>query len=101
MQQESTRQYMREYMKKKHKEDPQKANAYRNSLRYKKRYNLPSSDLKKYKHHLADIMILRQLQARIPREYLAEELKTVRSELEPPPSEPETVVKNEFCDDIF
>ena len=98
MEKELSRQYMREYMKKRHKEDPQKANAYRNSLRYKKRYNLPSSDLKKYKHHLADVMILRKLLARIPREYLEEELKT---ELEPPPSEPEMNVENEFCGDIL
>jgi len=64
--------YMRQYKKTKYHEDIEGARAYRNSLRYKKRLELPSEDFEKYGKHLASIVKLRKLAETLPAEFLKE-----------------------------
>jgi hypothetical protein len=64
--------YMREYKRTKYHEDIEGARAYRNSLRYKKRLDLPAEEFEKYGRHLADVVKLRQLAETIPTEFFRE-----------------------------
>ena len=58
--------YMREYMRRRYNADLDKSRAYKNSLKYKAKYELPAEDLKEYGEHLADIYKIRQLKKKIP-----------------------------------
>jgi len=68
----NTSEYMREYKKAKYHEDIEGARAYRNSLRYKKRFEIPNEDFDKYGKHLATIVKLRQIVDTLPLEFLKE-----------------------------
>ena len=58
--------YMREYMRNRYNADIEKSRAYKNSLKYKSKYDLPTEDLKEYGEYLADIYKIRQLKKKIP-----------------------------------
>ena len=60
------KEYMREYMRKRYSENVEKARAYKNSIKYKVKYDLPAEDLKEYGEYLADIYKIRQLKKKIP-----------------------------------
>jgi lipoate synthase len=60
--------YMKNYMKQRYHANVEKSRAYRNTIRYKARYNLSEEDLKEYKEYLADIYKLRKLKAKLPPE---------------------------------
>jgi len=63
--------YMREYKRAKYAEDKEGARDYRNSLRYKKKLDLPPEDFAKYGKHLADMVKLRNLLDKLPAEFVA------------------------------
>jgi ribosomal protein S4 len=79
------RTYMREYMRKRYNEDIVKARAYKNSLKYKKKYNLSAEDLTTYKEYLADVQKLRKIKAKLPTELF----KKCLHEFEEEEAEPE------------
>jgi len=64
--------YITTYMRNRYRADPQSARAYRNSLRYKKRYGLAEEDFEKYGKHLADIVKLKQIVETLPPEFVKE-----------------------------
>jgi hypothetical protein len=64
--------YMRKYMRERYKQDPIKARQYRRSCRVRALKNVPEADVQKYGRYLADIFELREIIARIPKEYVQE-----------------------------
>jgi hypothetical protein len=71
------RDYNREYMNKRYKSDVVKSRAYQQSIRLKKKLATTDEEWEKYKHHLADIVKMKQIMERIPRELVLELLGTI------------------------
>lgn len=66
--------YMREYMKKRYQDNPEQEKAYRMSYLAKKKANVDEEEFRKYGLHLANVLKLRNLIKKIPKEFLVEEL---------------------------
>jgi hypothetical protein len=67
---EQRRTYMREYKRKQYHMDVDKARSYSKSLKMKKRLNLSDELWNKYKHHLADVMNLKEILERVPKDII-------------------------------
>jgi predicted house-cleaning noncanonical NTP pyrophosphatase (MazG superfamily) len=68
----SRKEYMREYQRKRYLQDPDKNKQYRNSLRVRLRDDISSELWDKYKHHLADVLKLKELVNKLPEELINE-----------------------------
>ena len=70
--------YMRQYMAKKYKQNPQAARKYRNTCRARTINNelLSEDDIMKYGIHLADILKLKKIISAIPKEFAIELIET-------------------------
>jgi hypothetical protein len=64
--------YMREYKNNEYHEKTEFCKAYGNSIKAKKRHNIDETEWLLYKHHLADIIKLRQVLARLPMDMVQE-----------------------------
>ena len=64
--------YMREYMRARYQADHTKEKQYRSSCRVKAKNNIPNEEFSKYKHHLADIVKLKEILTRVPKEMVLE-----------------------------
>jgi len=80
------REYMREYKRKQYKENPDKENALQRTFRIKRSFEISPEDFDKYKHYLGDIVRLKKIVERIPKELLAELFETQDLHIPPPPS---------------
>jgi hypothetical protein len=69
------RDYMRDYQRQRYNADLEKARAYQQSLKLKKRLNLNDELWEKYKHHLADIVKLTKIMEHLPTELIMEVLQ--------------------------
>lgn len=67
-QHEKQKLYMREYMKKRYNENADQVKNYNNSNKCKHRLNLPDEDFKTYGEYLADIVKLRKILLKVPKE---------------------------------
>ena len=63
------RTYMREYMKKRYQENPEKECAYRKTTTCIRVNHLPKEDVTKYGHYLSDVQKIRDLKKKIPEEF--------------------------------
>jgi len=77
----SRREYFREYQRKQYWADLQKGRSYKKSMAVKKKLNLGYDVWGKYKHHLADVLKLREIVQRLPREFLNEVLDSLPAEV--------------------
>jgi hypothetical protein len=80
------RDYMRDYQRQRYNADLEKARAYQQSLKLKKRMNISDALWDKYKHHLADIVKLTKIMEHLPTEIIMEVLQN------PPQVAPQVVV---------
>jgi hypothetical protein len=69
------RDYMRDYQRQRYNADLEKARAYQQSLKLKKRMNISDAMWDKYKHHLADIVKLTKIMEHLPAELIMEVLQ--------------------------
>jgi hypothetical protein len=76
------REYNRLYHNKRYKDDKVKVHAYQQSLKIKKELNIKKDLWKKYKHHLADIVKLHKIMARVPVELILEILENPITEFQ-------------------
>jgi len=60
--------YMREYMRKRYRENKEECRAYKNSVKCRLRNNLPAEQLKTHGKFLNDIYKLRKLKEKLPSE---------------------------------
>ena len=76
--QKNRSEYMRAYMSKKYKLDPQSARKYRNTCRARNinSESLSEDDIIKYGIHLADILKLKKIISAIPKEFVVELIET-------------------------
>jgi hypothetical protein len=80
---EDRREYMREYMRKRHAENPERTNSYNRIWSYKKKYEIDTEDLEKYGDYTTDIAKLRMLLTKLPAEYINEEILKYQQKLHP------------------
>jgi len=79
------REYMREYKRKQYKENPDKENALQRTFRIKRSFNIPPEDFEKYKHYLGDIVRLKKIVERIPKELITKLFETENLHIPAPP----------------
>jgi hypothetical protein len=77
---------MREYQRQRYNADLEKARAYQQSLKLKRKLNINDELWDKYKHHLADIVKLTKIMEHLPTELIMEVLQN------PPQVVPQVVV---------
>jgi hypothetical protein len=80
------RDYMRDYQRQRYNADLEKARAYQQSLKLKRKLNINDAMWEKYKHHLADIIKLTKIMEHLPTELIMEVLQN------PPQVAPQVVV---------
>ena len=66
--QNKSKEYIRNYMKKRYIQDPIKASQIRNSNLLKAKQQIPPEDLELFKHYLADAYRVNELLKRMPKE---------------------------------
>jgi len=66
------REYFRKYMHDRYHKDPNKARAYKNTLRLKKQTNIEEEDVKKFGVYLADVLRIKKMLERIPENFRRE-----------------------------
>ena len=66
------REYMREYQRERYNADKDKARSYQQSIKLKRKLNIPDQLWDKYKHHLADIIKLQKIVERLPADLILE-----------------------------
>jgi len=69
---ESRRKYMREYMKTRYNLDKEKSRNIKNSIRIIKIYDISDEEKNKYGEYLADIIKLKKIVSKIPKEFVEE-----------------------------
>ena len=69
------KEYMREYMKKRYNDDKDKAKKYQKALRWKTTKNIPNEMWDKYKHHLVEVIKLKEILGSLPAEIINEILQ--------------------------
>ena len=69
------REYMREYQRQRYNANLEKARAYQQSLKLKKKLNIKDELWEKYNYHLSDIMKLIKIIEHVPPELILEVLQ--------------------------
>ena len=66
------KEYMKEYMKNRYNNDKEKVKKYQKALRWKTTKNIPNEMWDKYKHHLVEVIKLKEILTSLPTEIINE-----------------------------